>query len=560
MKSKTFKKTVALALAGAMTFSLAACGNDNSGNSEGGGRQESTGGNASSGTPADASQMKDTTIHIRVMNEFRNLDKVLAKYEEMTKDDPIMSKIHPEFVWVAGGDYKDKLQGVMIGQEDFDLMFCGGWHGLSGYIQDGNFADLSAYFNNDAFPGLKSAFSEDFVDAMTTYIRQEDGSYQKGVYGINLATFYEDSRGFMYREDLRKKYNCDPITDEESLLNFVKTVQENEADMIGVSLWNFFRLDSPWYSAKHDHVFTQDNVNIFGDQTWVWVGLSDDNKKVLNVVVPGDSAEEFAKMPAGYQDDFITKYIQERTKWNPYLNPNRGGTDTVEKPAAIAYSTLTEYESKVKTALEANPDEEYGFYVIEDAQRNMEPGAVICDMATNNWLVVPEWSEKIDAVMYFLNWMFGSREAHDLFDLGIEGEDWEAIGEDGYKKLDIDENLAYSMPTYSFTQNPTYIRVSEFVSENPEIKSRFDYMYNPSTYSLSPLSGFVFDTSKVKTQIANVSALSNELQLTISMYDADEAAQKIEQWHKDATEVGLEEIRAELISQIQAFLDAKNAN
>lgn len=568
MKSKIFKKTMALALAGAMTLSLAACGNDDSksgqGSSQQSGRQESTGGNSGttsdSGSSAEAPQMEDTTIHIRVMNEFRNLDKVLAKYEEMTKDDPIMSKIHPEFVWVAGGDYRDKLQTAMIGQEDFDLMFCGGWHGLSSYIQDGNFADLSAYFNNDAFPGLKSAFPENFVDAMTTYIRQEDGSYQKGVYGINLATFYEDSRGFMYREDLRKKYNCAPITDEESLLNFVKTVQENEADMIGASIWNFFRLDSPWYSAKHDHVFTQDNVNIFGDQTWVWVGLSDDNKTVLNAVVPGDSAEEFAKMPAGYQDDFITKYIVERTKWNPYLNPNRGGTDTVEKPAAIAYSTLTEYESKVKTALEANPDEEYGFYVIEDAQRNMEPGAVICDMATNNWLVVPEWSEKTDAVMYFLNWMFGSREAHDLFELGIEGEDWEAIGEDGYKKLEIDENLAYSMPTYSFTQNPTYIRVSQFVSENPEIKSRFDYMYDPSTYSLSPLSGFVFDTSKVETQIANVSALSNELQLTISMYDGDEAVKKIEQWHKDATDVGLEEIRAELISQIQAFLDAKNAN
>ena len=152
-----------------------------------------------------------------------------------------MSKIHPEFTWVAGGDYKDKLNGVMIGNEDFDLMFCGGWHGLTGFIQDGDFADLSSYFNNDAFPGLKSAFSEDFVDAMTSYIRQEDGSYLKGVFGINLATCYEDSRGFMYREDLRKKYNCDPITDEESLLAFVKTVQENEEGMIGVSLWNFFR-------------------------------------------------------------------------------------------------------------------------------------------------------------------------------------------------------------------------------------------------------------------------------------------------------------------------------
>ena len=571
MKKKFLKKAVSLALAGAMTLSLAGCGNNDdssAGSSSGGSQQQvqsagnsAEGGNQTDTTPQEAAaSMEDTTIKIRVMNEFRNLDKVLAKYEEMTKDDPIMSKIHPEFVWVAGGDYRDKLSTAMIGQEDFDLMFCGSWHGLSTFIQDGNFADLSSYFNNDAYPGLQRAFSDDFVQAMTSYIRQEDGSYISGIFGINLATFYEDTRGYMYREDLRKKYDCAPITDEASLLEFVKTVQENEEGMIGVSLWNFFRMDSPWYSAKHDHVFTQDNVNVLGDQTWVWVGLSDDNKTVLNAVFPGDSAEEFAKMPAGYQEDFISEFIVDRTKWNPYLNPNRGGTDTVEKPAAMVYSTLSEYESKVKTALEANPDEEYGFYVTEDAQRNMEEGAVVCDMVTGNWLVVPEWSEKTDATMYFLDWMFGSQEAHDLFELGIEGEDWEAVGTDGYKKLDIDENSAYSMPTYSFTQNPTYIRVSEFVSENPEIKERFDYMYDTSTYSLSPLSGFVFDTSNVETQIANVSALSNELQLTISMYDADVAVEKINQWHTDATDVGLEEIRAELISQIQAFLDAKNAN
>lgn len=375
-----------------------------------------------------------------------------------------------------------------------------------------------------------------------------------------MATFFEDSRGFMYREDLRKKYDCAPITDEESLLEFAKTVQENEEGMIGVNLWNFFRLGSPWYSAKHDHVFTQDNVNLFGDQTWIWVGLSDDNKTVLNAVVPGDSSEEFAKMPSGYQDDFITKYIVDRTKWNPYLDPNRGTNDTVELPPAVSYSALSEYESRLNTALEANPDAEYGFYIIEDAQRNMEEGAVICDMVTNNWLVVPEWSEKTDAVMYFLDWMFGNQEAHDLFELGIEGEDWEAIGDDGYKKLDIDESLAYSMPSYSFTQNPANIRVSEFVKEDSEIKSRFDYMYDLSTYSLSPLAGFVFDTANVETQIANISALSNELQLSISKYDADEAVEKINKWHADAEQVGLEEVRAELISQIQAFLDAKNAN
>lgn len=514
---------------------------------------------ANADTAAAPVEMEDTTISIRVMNEFKNLDKVVAKYEEMTKDDPVMSKIHLDFQWVAGGDYKDKLTMSLAAQEDFDLMFCGAWHGLNTFAQQGNFADLSAYFNNDDFPGLKAAFSENFVDAMTSYIRQEDGSYKKGIYGINLASFYEDSRGFMYREDLRQKYNCDPITDRDSLFAYMETVTANEPDMIGASVWNLFYMDTPVYSDKHDGVYSQDSTNIFGDQTRVFVGLSEDGKTVLNAVVPGDAQEEWDKMPEGYQYDFITEYAVKRTEWNPYLNPNRGGTDTVEKEAAIAYCPLSEFESKVKEAQERIPGSEYGYYVYEDAQRSKEKGAVICDMVTNNWLVVPEWSDKVDAVMYFLDWMFGTQETHDLFQYGIEGEDWESVGEEGYKQLDISEDLKYTMPNYSFTLNPTYIRYSEFVLDNAELKADFDYIYDKATYRLSPLAGFSFDAANVETEVANISALSNELQLNISLYGADEAEEKLATWHADATDVGLETVRQELITQLQAFLDAKNA-
>ena len=514
---------------------------------------------ANADTAAAPVEMEDTTISIRVMNEFKNLDKVVARYEEMTKDDPVMSRIHLDFQWVAGGDYKDKLTMSLAAQEDFDLMFCGAWHGLNTFAQQGNFADLSAYFNNDDFPGLKAAFSENFVDAMTSYIRQEDGSYKKGIYGINLASFYEDSRGFMYREDLRQKYNCDPITDRDSLFAYMETVTANEPDMIGASVWNLFYMDTPVYSGKHDGVYSQDSTNIFGDQTRVFVGLSEDGKTVLNAVVPGDAQEEWDKMPEGYQYDFITEYAVKRTEWNPYLNPNRGGTDTVEKEAAIAYCPLSEFESKVKEAQERIPGSEYGYYVYEDAQRSKEKGAVICDMVTNNWLVVPEWSDKVDAVMYFLDWMFGTQETHDLFQYGIEGEDWESVGEEGYKQLDISEDLKYTMPNYSFTLNPTYIRYSEFVLDNAELKADFDYIYDEATYRLSPLAGFSFDAANVETEVANISALSNELQLNISLYEADEAEEKLATWHADATDVGLETVRQELITQLQAFLDAKNA-
>lgn len=553
------KKLTALILAGAMAFSLAACGSGG----DDGDKPDSESGTPSAVTPSDsasmAENMEDVTIHIRIMNEFKNLDKVLAKYEEMTKDDPILSHIHPEFSWVAGGDYKDKLTMAMVANEDYDLMFCGSWHGLTTFMQDGNFADLTAYFNNDDFPGLKTAFSPNFVEAMTSYVRQPDGTFTKGIYSINLASFYEDSRGFMYREDLRKKYNCDPITDRDSLFAYLDTVTANEPNMIGVSLWNFFYIDSPVYSGKHDGVYSQDSTNIFGDQTRAFVGLSDDGKTITNVVFPGDSEEEFAKMPEGYQYDFITEYAVTRTEWNKYLNPNRGGTDTVEPDAVITYCPLTEFESKVKEAQDRNPDAEFGYYVYEDAQRNKEESAVICDMVTNNWLVVPAWSEKVDAVMRFLDWMFGTQEAHDLFQYGIQGEDWDVVGDNGYKQLDISEDQKYVMPNYSFTLNPTYIRYSEFTLDNPELKADFDYIYDEKTYQLSPLSGFSFDTTNVDTEVAGISALSNELQLNISRYEADEAVEKINTWHADAEKVGLETVRQELITQLQAFLDAKNA-
>lgn len=555
-KNHWLKKFMALVLAGIMILSLAACGGTNGSTDDG------------SDTPTAvipvapeemAETMEDVTINIRIMNEYKNLDKVLAKYEEMTKDDPILSHIKLSFSWVAGGDYKDKLTMAMIANEDYDLMFCGSWHGLTTFMQDGSFADLSAYFNNDDFPGLKAAFSPNFVDAMTSYILQPDGTYAKGVYGINLASFYEDSRGLMYREDLRKKYNCDPITDRESLFAYIDTVLENEPDMVGANIYNLFYFDTPVYSGKHDGVYSQDSTNVFGDQTRAYVGLSADGKTVTNVVFPGDSEEEFAKMPEGYQYDFITESAVIRTDWNKYLDPNRAEQAVVEKAAVVLYTPLSEYESKVKSALEVDPTQEFGFYVYEDAQRNKEEGAVICDMVTNNWLVVPEWSEKIDAVMYFLDWMFGSQEAHDLFEYGIEGEDWEAVGAEGYKALDISEDQKYVMPNYSLTLNPTYIRYSEFAVSDPEIKADFDYIYDESTYQLSPLSGFSFDATNVDVEVASISALSNELQLNISLYDADEAVAKLATWHADAESVGLETVRQEMITQLQAFLDAKNS-
>jgi putative aldouronate transport system substrate-binding protein len=516
------------------------------------------------GNKDEVSQDGRTTITVRIMNEFRNFDKVLARYRELTKDDPVMSKIDLDFKWVTGGDYRDKLSMAVIAEEDYDLMFCGSWHGMASYIQQGSFADLSEYFNNGEYPGLKKAFPPDFVEAMKTYVRNDDGSFRTGIYGVNLAEYFEDTRGLIYREDLRKKYNCAPITGEESLMAFFDTVLPGETaigeEWVGLNMYNFFRLDTPWYSGKHRNVFAQDSTNVLGDQTHIYIGLSEDQTKVLNAVFPGDSQEEFSKMPDGFRYDFITETAVKRAdKWNKYLAASRGSGNVEALGALASYCVLSGYESAVRDGLLIDPDAEFGYYVLEESQRNYEKRTVINEMVTNNWLVVPYWSRKTDAVMRFLDWMFGSREHNDLFRYGIEGEDWEAVGDEGYKILEVDDKAKYVMPAYSLTLNPSYIRKSEFIRSQPELEKRFDYMYDFETYRLSPMAGFAFNPSGIQTEVANVSALSNELQLTISKYDAGEAVRRINNWHTEASKVGLEKIRAELIRQVQDFLDAKNA-
>ncbi|MCL2412204.1 MAG: ABC transporter substrate-binding protein [Treponema sp.] len=507
----------------------------------------------------------ETIINIRLMNEIRNAGKVIARFQELVKDDPILSMVLPRITFITGGSYRDRLNMSLIAQERFDLMFVGSWQGLRFFIQQGVFADLTEFFNNDEFPGLQKAFPPDFVQAKTMYIRENDGTFRRGIFGINLAEFFEDTRGLIYREDLRRAHNLPPITCNDTLIKFFETVIEAERQIgnewLGLDMWNMFHLDTPWYWGKHYGVFAQDSTNLFGDQTHIYIGLSPDNRTVLNAVVAGDSPEEFAKMPPGFQYDFITEVAVARAnRWNRFMSPHRGTGQLEFRPFLAVYTTLSGFESAVREALDRTPNAEFGFFVFDEAQRNMQPGAIVSDMVSNNWLVVPAWSENIYLTMRFLDWMFGSMENHNLFHYGIEGEDWIAIGDYGFKQTDISESQRFVMQTYSFTANPNFIRKSEFVLSRPELEKRFRYMYDMSAYVLSPLAGFVFNPAGVQTEIANVTALSNEMQLNVSRYDADVAVQRIDRWHREATRVGLERVRAELILQLQEFLDYKYAN
>lgn len=508
-------------------------------------------------------EMEDTTIRIRVMNAYGNIDPVIAKYEEMVADDPIMSKIHLEFEYVTGADYKDKLAMAISTQEDYDLMFCGSWHGFDSYASANSFADLSKYFGNDNFPGLKAAFSEDLIKAATSNVQNADGTWSSYLYRIPLLEQITDIRGLLYREDLRQKLGCAEIVDDDTMYAFAKAVKESNelTDYIPISMNSgFFRWTQPMPEVSAN-VY---EAEIMGANLPFFYRISDDGKTVLGAAVPGDADDLWSFMPEGYQYDYIKEWYQNSTKWADYLDPVRGTTETGVGNAAILYATLTEAESKFNELYEneelmaAYPDATFKFYPIFENMRNKEKHSIVSEMIANNQLIVPSWSEKVDAVMCFMNWMMSSQENHDLFQFGIEGVDWNPVGEDGYELITLPEDQDFTMPGYSFTWNPTYVRKSSFIANNEELSSYYDYMMDPDSYVLSKVSGFTFDTKKVETEIANLSSLVGETKFHLALY-GNETATQVEKFHEKAENVGLELVRQELLTQLQAFLDNKNS-
>jgi hypothetical protein len=113
------------------------------------------------------------------------------------------------------------------------------------------------------------------------------------------------------------------------------------------------------------------------------------------------------------------------------------------------------------------------------------------------------------------------------------------------------------MNGYSFTWNPNYIRYTEEVMADEELKAMFDSQNSAEAYTVSAISGFTFNPENVTTEVAIISALSNELMLRFAV-DGDDTEEVIDQWYADAVDAGLDDVREELISQLQAFLDMKN--
>lgn len=549
-----------------VTTMLAACsGKDNNGGNNGQGAATQT---PAGGEEQGSKAPEPATLNIMLWGDKpKQFNDVVAEFERRTKD---TLNLKLNFTFTPQADYVNKLKLKLSAGEQVDIAFDAPWMNMNTFIAQDNYTALDDYFNNAQYPGLQKAFGEGFLD--NNRFIGPDGKLH--VYGVPLGQYLGDLGAIYYRKDMAEQYGLGEFATYEDLLAFFEKTTQNDPGVIPFVIKNDgnygavavidANISKP---AKYESGLWPISLgpNVNGT-----VQIQDNN--VVAATITGDKLESSASFPAPFNKLDYSTYETIR-EWHdkgyiekePIVRKDASGTFTAGRAAAMmeGLSNLDNIKSQLAAGV---PSAELGVFLVSQAARGKvqpDPNRII-DFRVWNFLAIPKTSINSDRAMSFINWLFESQDNHDLFELGIEGTHWEAIGDDKFKYPDgVDLSQNYVFPGYMLTWNPNYIRLSENVPDN--LVDAFRYLADEKTYVRSALAGFAFNQEPVKNELANPdfgTISSDELAYKLGMVaNPAEGLTKLQQkWEANGRlQADIAKIKEELIRQTQEFLNQQAA-
>ncbi len=528
-------RLISVLLVVVMMLSLASCGKDKETSAD---IKNSDGSN------------KETTLKIMFFqNKPTGMEDVLEEFYKETKD---TLNVKLDIEWVPGiMDLKDKVKLKMAAGEEYDLVWDAPSANMLTLIPQGAYVPLEEYFNNDKYPGLKKVFSEDFLEA---------NKMSGHIYGVPLVNDWGmNVDGTVVRKDLREKYAPDGIKTPEEFTAFLEAIKENEPDLIPYAADGSSGLRQSLIQTAEAIDPLKSNIYSYSIGGWpFYFGLNEDKTGLSTPVVPlgapGEQWEVFGKY--NNLEDFYSRY-NEYARLNPYLEKDvlaqkdRNALFYSGK-AAMVSGDLGVFDSYITQMKERGYEVEWISFKQEINE--MQPAAIESTFVARNFACVPVTSKKVDRVMEFLNWIFEDKSHHDLFELGIEGKNWEAVGDEMYKfPDDVDPTTNYNFPGYELTWTPEYVRYMEGTPE--EIIDLRKYAADKESYVKSPLSGFFFENEPIKTELAQISSVGKELESPMLCGIYENPRDEWEKAYKKVEKIGLDKVREELEKQLTEFFD-----
>jgi len=406
------------------------------------------------------------------------------------------------------GSYDQKMNMKIASGEDFDLCYTANW---------------ACNFNSSASKGafvpmddLLAKYGKD----ITTQVPKKylDGGIINGkMFGIISYQIMAGGTAFAYNKELVDKYNFDisKVKTLSDVTPFLESVKKNEPDKIP---YQANVLDAGDIMKGYDN-FT--SVPSFPAQ----VAFNDSNVKVVNIYDQPQAMEYYKLQQDWYKKGYIKKDAASVKDYKAETGTKKYAMfGTVNKPGVATDQTS-----------------QFGYDIVTN---QVGEEYITSSSLTSSLVAISKTSKNPDRAMMFINEMFKNKELYNMWCFGIKGTHY-----------NVAENVVTPIANSAYNPNTDW-----------EIGNQFNALIRKGAPAdvwdqtkklndsaiLSPLIGFTYDNTNVKSENAQISAVLSEYMAVLGsgMSDPETTLPELNTKLKKA---GLEKVIADAQKQIDTW-------
>ncbi|WP_042164442.1 ABC transporter substrate-binding protein [Paenibacillus gorillae] len=426
---------------------------------------------------------------------------------------------------IASSDYKSRTELMMNTGEKMDLVFSASWLNFFGNASKGAYLELDDLLEKHG-QGIKKLINPLYLEAPRL----------KGkLYAVPTNKEITQGKAFTYRKDIVDKYNIpiDSINKVIDLEPWYEKFKKEEPEMIS----QYINGGSGNFGGGLVMYETNSNFRPIGP-TPAKTPLFLIDYKSLDMTIKSVLDPEIVELNKNEIEMFRRFYEKG------YINSDAGTSTTdvgdLRRQGKIWMQTAPwKPGADIEAQIADNNKYEYVSHVVE------EP-IVTTDLAAGSMLAISRTSKDPERAMMVLNYLHTDPYVINLFVNGIEGKHYKKVGENriepiadsGYGKTALFWVIGNQMINYLKPGQPDdlYVNWEKFNNE----ATRF------------PLMGFVFDDTKVKNELTQITAVVTEYKLIYTGAVKD-PTKLLEERNKKLKAAGLEKVQAELQSQINVW-------
>jgi len=501
---------------------------------------------------------KEVTLEFYMPSGTANVNDLQAVLDQFYADtkDTLNTKI--KFNFTTFDNIGQQVSLKMAGGEQVDSAFTAQWTApnINQMIAKDQLANLDSYFNNDKYPGLKKAFTPEYLKN-NSFI---DAKGESHVYGIPFTHGFDGGGVIYYRKDLAEKHGITDIKSVEDLTRYYDAIVANEKGTIPLT-WNgnqdllsdmLLTMVQP-LTTKHNY-----ETNVAGTNSSIAI-KPDGTVYVAKTVNPWSDPEFMALLPDTLKSmDPLTGYRMARDWYKKgYLEKDilaqkDPDGQFMSGKAASVVRTLDIYSSEKQQLETAIPGAKLGYFIINPGYLNGTAKAVGSDFKAWNFAALPSNSKNIERTMQFFDWLFTNQNNHDLFEFGIEGKHWTAEGNTKYSiPAGTDAASNYNFPGFTLSWNPTMVRYDAATPD--EVVTTLNHLGDTNFFFKRLTAGFNFVTDNVKNETAKLNDVKSLLR-TIGDGVTDDIEGTLSKVQKEFDKAGYAKVRSELETQFNEFL------